>query len=260
MTINDYLHIYGKTGTWLEIANMFSISGTEKQRSDKVRKMYQAIYDKLDSNNVLVIGDLHCPFELNGYLEFCKKQQHRFKCGTIVLIGDLIDNHFSSYHDTNADGFSAGQELDLSIQRIKKWYHAFPKAIVTIGNHDRLIHRKNTSSGVSKRWIREYKDVLETPDWSFVEEYVFNDILFVHGEQSNALRKAQTEFKSVVSGHLHTEGYVKLLNGGKNFAMQVGTGIDFSSYAFGYAQRGVQPILSCGVIVDGTPIIVPFNG
>lgn len=260
MTLKEHLSLSGKTDSWLNLANQFGVTGTNKQKSDKVRRLYQSLQQTFDPNNVLVIGDLHCPFDLDGYLEFCIKQQKRFNCGKIVFIGDILDNHFSSYHDTNADGFSAGQELEFAIKRISRWYKAFPKAVVTVGNHDRMIHRKNTSSGVSKKWIKDYKDVLETPDWDYVEEYIFNDVLFVHGEQGQALPKAQNEFRSVVSGHHHTEGYVKLLNGGKNFAMQVGTGIDFKTYAFAYAQRGKQPILSCGVICEGTPIIIPYNG
>ncbi len=66
----------------------------------------------------------------------------------------------------------------------------------------------------------------------------------------------------MVQGHHHTEAYIKLFAGTNQqlFAMQVGTGIDFESYAFGYAQRGKKPVLSCGVILDQSPIIIPFNG
>jgi len=258
MSLKEHLILNGKTGTWLEIANQFNVEGTNKQKSDKVRKLYNSL-DKGNPDNVLVIGDLHCPFELEGYLEFCIKQKERFNCGKVIFIGDILDSNFSSYHDTNADGYSAGQELDLAIARLSKWYAAFPEATVTIGNHDRLVHRKNTSGGVSARWIRPFAEVLETPNWDFVEQYSYNDVLYIHGEQSNAFAKAQSEFKSVVSGHLHTEGYVRLLNGGKNFAMQVGTGIDFTQYAFSYAQRGKQPILSCGVVINHSPIIIPFH-
>lgn len=260
MTLKEHLTFKGKTGSWLEIADQFSIQGTNKQKSDKVRKLYNQIQEQYDPNNILVIGDLHIPFELEGYLQFCKEQQIRFNCGTIVFIGDIIDNHYSSYHESNPDQLTAGQELTLSISRLKEWYSAFPEATITLGNHDKLISRKATTSNLSSRWIRPYNEVLEVPNWKFVNEYVFDDILFVHGEQTNAYTKATSEFRSVVSGHLHTEGYVKLLNGGKNFAMQVGTGIDFNSYAFAYAQRGKQPILSCGVISNKSPIIIPYNG
>ena len=34
-----------------------------------------------------------------------------------------------------------------------------------IGNHDRLIMRKATTSNIPRQWVRTYKDVLETPGW-----------------------------------------------------------------------------------------------
>jgi predicted phosphodiesterase len=54
---------------------------------------------KKQESRVLVIGDLHCPFEKEGYLEFCKEQYKKWKCNQVVFIGDIIDNHYSSYHD-----------------------------------------------------------------------------------------------------------------------------------------------------------------
>ena len=71
----------------------------------------------------------------------------------MVFIGDIIDNHYSSYHEQDPDGKSAGDELDMAIDKIKKWYKAFPEAIVIIGNHDRIVSRKVFSSGLSKKWI-----------------------------------------------------------------------------------------------------------
>ena len=42
-------------------------------------------------SRVLVIGDIHEPFCLDGYLENCKKQYKDFKCDKVVFIGDIID-------------------------------------------------------------------------------------------------------------------------------------------------------------------------
>ena len=53
-------------------------------------------YNLGNPNNILIIGDLHAPFNLPNYLEFCLEQQKKFKCGTVVFIGDVIDNHYSS--------------------------------------------------------------------------------------------------------------------------------------------------------------------
>ena len=50
------------------------------------------------SNRVLVIGDIHAPFERKDYLQFCMNTYHKYRCNIVVFIGDCIDNHFPSYH------------------------------------------------------------------------------------------------------------------------------------------------------------------
>ena len=49
---------------------------------------------------VLVIGDLHLPFVKDGYLEFCIWVYKKYNCTEVVFIGDILDNHASSYHET----------------------------------------------------------------------------------------------------------------------------------------------------------------
>ena len=81
-------------------------------------------------NNVLVIGDLHEPFCLDKYLEFCISKYDDLDCTEVVFIVDIIDNHYASYHETSADGMGGADELELSIKRIARWYKAFPQATV----------------------------------------------------------------------------------------------------------------------------------
>ena len=115
---------------------------------------------KYKESRVLVIGDLHEPFCLDGYLEFCQEQYKKHDCNQVVFIGDVIDNHFSSYHETDPDGMGGGQELELAISKLSKWYKAFPVADVTIGNHDRLIMRKAMSSAIPKKWVKSFEELL----------------------------------------------------------------------------------------------------
>ena len=105
-------------------------------------------YRKHTTSNVLVIGDLHEPFCLEGYLEFCQEQYFKHNCNEVVFIGDIIDNHYSSYHETSADGMGGLDELELAISKIAKWRDAFPEATVLIGNHDRIIMRKAQTSAI----------------------------------------------------------------------------------------------------------------
>lgn len=212
--------------------------------------------------NVLVIGDLHEPFCLDGYLEHCINTYNKYKCNEVVFIGDIIDNHASSYHETDPDGHSAGQELKMAIQRIKQWYSAFPKATVVIGNHDRLIMRKAYSSGLSKLWIKDYPDVLGTPGWNFIDSIEIDNVLYIHGEGGTARSRIRRDLQSIVQGHLHSQAYIDWCVGAKFkiFGMQVGCGVDHKSYAMAYGKEGPKPAIACGVILNGEiPINIMMN-
>ena len=212
--------------------------------------------------NVLVIGDLHEPFCLDGYLEHCIETYNKYKCNEVVFIGDIIDNHASSYHETDPDGYSAGQELKLAIQRIKQWYSAFPNATVIIGNHDRLIMRKAYSSGLSKMWIKDYAEVLGTPGWNFTDSIEIDNVLYIHGEGGTARARIRRDLQSVVQGHLHSQAYIDWCVGAKFkiFGMQVGCGVDNKSYAMAYGKEGPKPAIACGVILQGeVPINIMMN-
>ena len=212
--------------------------------------------------NVLVIGDLHEPFCLDNYLEHCVETYNKYKCDEVVFIGDIIDNHASSYHETDPDGHSAGQELKMAIQRIKEWYKAFPKATVIIGNHDRLIMRKAYSSGLSKLWIKDYAEVLGTPGWNFTESIEIDDVLYIHGEGGTARARVRRDLQSIVQGHLHSQAYIDWCVGAKFklFGMQVGCGIDHKSYAMAYGKEGPKPAIACGVVLQGeVPINIMMN-
>ena len=220
-------------------------------------------YNLGNPNNILIIGDLHAPFNLPNYLEFCLEQQKKFKCGTVVFIGDVIDNHYSSYHESDPDGMSAGDELDVAINELQKYYKVFPKASVIIGNHDRLVYRKAFTGGVSRRWIKEYKEVLKVPNWDFVESLDLFDVNINHGEGGTARAKMKKELQSQIQGHLHSDLYVDFIVG-KNFrifGMQVGSGIDNKSYAMAYGKNFKKPAIGCGVLLNkGTlPIVIPMQ-
>ena len=213
-----------------------------------------------EESNVLVIGDLHEPFCLEGYLELCLDTYHHYKCTDVIFIGDIIDNHYSSYHETDADGLGGGDELELAVSKIAQWYKAFPEAKVLIGNHDRMIMRKAQTSAIPSKWIKSYQDVLEVPNWEFLERYVLNDVQYIHGEAGTARTKCRADMMNTVQGHLHTQCYTENYVGAKYriFGMQVGCGIDHESYAMAYAKAGKKPAIACGVILNNgkTPINV----
>ena len=237
--------------------NAFFDNGNYEKKAIEVFKKALKV-----KKNVLVIGDLHEPFCLDNYLSHCIETYNKYKCNEVVFIGDIIDNHASSYHETDPDGHSAGQELKMAIQRIKQWYQAFPKATVIIGNHDRLIMRKAYSSGLSKMWIKDYAEVLGTPGWNFTESIEIDDVLYIHGEGGTARARVRRDLQSIVQGHLHSQAYIDWCVGAKFklFGMQVGCGIDHKSYAMAYGKEGPKPAIACGVVLQGeVPINIMMN-
>lgn len=202
---------------------------------------------------VLVIGDIHEPFCLDGYLEFCREKNRKLKPDRIVFIGDVVDNHYSSYHETDADGMGGADELDLAIKKLKRWYKAFPKADVIIGNHDRMVMRKAQTSNVPSRWIREYSEVLGTPGWKFSDRVVIDEVQYIHGEGGQAKTRAVRDMQSTVQGHIHTEAYVQHFAGENRriLAVQVGCGIDRHAYAMAYAKNFKHPFISCALVHGG---------
>lgn len=201
---------------------------------------------------ILIVGDIHAPFSLDGYLDFCKETYAIYNCNQVIFIGDIIDNHYSSFHTTDPDGMGGGDELDLAINYIQDWVEAFPKADVLIGNHDRMIMRKAFESQIPKRWIKSYNEVLGT-EWNWIERIVYDNVQYVHGEGGTARTKAKNDMMSTVQGHIHTQAYTEWMVGRnfRVFGMQVGCGIDCTAYAAAYAKNFKKQAIGCGVVIGG---------
>jgi predicted phosphodiesterase len=301
----NYLEKEGKGNfSWFDLANKFRIKenfphnvrskaandiwrnykkGTPKQKLDndyqeflEWKKTKQPVINKklpkpyLNGNieNVLIIGDTHLPFEIDGYLEFCREQQEKYNCGTIVHIGDLVDNHAASYHEHDPEGLSIGDEYKLALIKAKDWYTVFPKVKVCIGNHDKIPFRKAFTAGLPKNWLKSYQEMFDSPEtweWDFVHQ--INNVIYQHGTglsgEMAAINAARENRQSTVIGHLHTVCNTRYLASYKDliFGVSVGCGIDHSKYAFAYGKENTRkPVISCAVVLNGNlPINIPMN-
>jgi len=225
-------------------------------------------YTKGKKENVLVIGDPHEPFTREGYMLYCREVQEKYQCGTVVNIGDVVDNHYSSYHESDPDGMGAGDELDKAIVKIAEWHYLFPNSKVCIGNHDDIIRRQLYSNGVSPRWLNPMNEVLGTPTWEWAMEHELYGVKYIHGTGTTGANAAYTRAmkagQSVVMGHVHTEASVKwhVTKSHKVFGMMTGCGVDDRQYAMAYAKNfPAKYIVSCGVVLEeGTiPIVLPMS-
>ncbi len=205
-------------------------------------------------SRVLVIGDTHFPFDKPQYLDFLKDTYDKYNCNRVVHIGDCVDFHALSYHESDPDGMSAGDELSIAKKHLQRYYKVFPDMDVIFGNHSRMVSRKAMSGGVPREWIRDYCDVFGVPNWNYTNELVIDNVLYTHGDKSSKARvAAKRDMMSTVTGHYHTDQYVEWFYGRNSavFGMGVGTGIDDSKYAFAYAAGGKKSAISCGLVLDG---------
>jgi predicted phosphodiesterase len=213
-----------------------------------------------------VIGDTHIPFTHPRYLEFCKDTFEEYGCGPIVHIGDFWDNHAMSYHESDPDGSSAGDEFLRAMDASQYWYTAFPDVVWLNGNHDNIPMRRVKSAGLSKRVLRE--NIYRTPEgWVNRESIIINDVHYSHGIGMAGINghrnHAIAQGMSAVMGHCHSFGGVAYVSNPYQimFGLNVGCGIDIEAYAMEYSKHFPnRPTLGCGIVFNReVAVFVPMN-
>jgi hypothetical protein len=205
-----------------------------------------------------VVGDLHLPFTHPMYLRFCQDTFQQWNVNHVHFTGDVVDGHALGFWDTNPNGMSANDEADEALEQLKTWRKAFPKATVSIGNHDERHFRSARKAGIPDRYIRDYSEVFYTPDWKWDVSHVIDNVLMEHGTGTSgkdaAINRAVQKRMSCVIGHVHCYAGVKWHSNDTSriFGLNAGCGIDVNQYAFEYGKPfPIRPTLGCGIILDG---------
>jgi hypothetical protein len=221
---------------------------------------------------ILAISDLQIPFEHKDALEFC---QHIVKTHIpknydvyVVNLGDEVDQAtLSIKHIPSPDGMSGGHELEEARHRLRDWYRAFPKMHLCQSNHTWRVFKKAAASGIPSEFMKEIAQVYDAPiGWKWAEKWIFNGILFEHGENVSgplaAIRAAIDNRMNTVIGHQHSNGgivYRGSVNGNL-WGMNTGCLIDIDAYAFSYGRTlRNKPTLGCGLILNGVPQFIPME-
>ena len=213
---------------------------------------------------VLVISDLQCPFDHDDYLAFLLAVEKKFKTSTVVCIGDEVDQHALGDYDHDPDGYSAGHELQKSVDRLKRYYKAFPRALVCESNHSVRALKRAFKNGIPVAYMRDFKEVVEAPSgWQWGHKWVIDGVTYIHGcgysGTHGAINAAKDNMSSCVIGHLHSDAGILFWSNGKEtiFGMNVGSGINQTAYAFSYAKASrKKAVISCGVVINGSPHII----
>lgn len=219
-------------------------------------------------SRVGVIGDTHIPFCLDGYMEFCLETFDQWNCDTFIHIGDLVDHHALSFHDSEPLLKGADGELQDAREALQPWYEAFPELRICEGNHDLIPQRQLTKVGMdAERWMRPLEEVYDMPPgWKLVPDVTIDGVLYHHGYTANGVNGFRNDaikrMTRTVTGHAHGNGGVSSTASDHRlvWGLAVGCGVDVKSLAMVYGKHFLQkPIISCGVVIDGSPYWEPMD-
>lgn len=216
---------------------------------------------------VLVISDLHIPYHHPDSFDFLKAIKKKYKPDRVVCIGDELDNHAMSFHDSDPDLRSAGDELRIARKYIKELEKVFPKMDLVDSNHGSLFYRKAKAHGIPKCAILPYNDLLGVgKGWKWHQELTIKlsdgeQCYFHHGRGADITKVSQAHGMSSVQGHYHEKFKIEYWGNTLKlaFGMQVGCLIDDEAYAFAYNNTNLKrPVIGCGIILNGQPILFPL--
>jgi len=220
----------------------------------------------MSHKKILVVSDMHLPYQHKDSIKFLKEIKKEFKPDTTISIGDLLDQHALSFHDSSPELYSAGHELDKAKEYVKELESIFPKLIEVDSNHSSMIYRRALKHGLPRAYLKDYGDFLETKKWKWVDDLTLTmsngqRCFFTHGRSADVLKVSQTMGMSAVQGHYHTKFVISWWANPDNlfFGMNVGCLIDQKSMAFNYAKNfRTRFIIGCGIIINGIPRLLPM--
>lgn len=219
------------------------------------------------NDRILVISDMHIPYQHRDTLQFLKAAKKKYKPTRIVCVGDEVDKHAMSFHDSDPDLPSAGDELRQSIEVLQYLYEMFPKVDLIDSNHGSMHYRRGKHAGIPRKYLREYGDILEAPKgWNWHMDLSIklpsgNLCYFHHGLSKNILKVVEKRAMCVVQGHFHNDFGIAYSGNPDNllWGLQVGCSIDGKALAFAYDRTNLgRPIIGHGIIIDSQPRLLPM--
>lgn len=246
---------------------------------DWLAGVVEAGMPKADNARVLLISDLHAPHQHPDALSFLVAIRDAIKPTRTISVGDETDYHDLSFHDSDPDLDSASAELEKARKFLRALAKELPDMDLAESNHGAMPYRRAHAHGLPSRLMRGYREVLFGEDdgtggvhfpgglgagWRWHPQIRLDlpngSVGWVrHGYGNDLLRIARENGCCLVQGHHHgllEARHARLLHR-EIWAMSVGCLIDPTHPAFAYGKSSrVQPVIGCGVILDGEPIAV----
>lgn len=219
-------------------------------------------------DRVLIISDLHCPWQHPDAFDFLRALKKKIKPQFVLNLGDEADAHALSFHDTNPDLPSAGDELRLAKTELHELEKIFPEMTLLHSNHSSLIYRRALKHGMPRDYLRNYNEFLEVgKGWKWVDDINFklsdgSEVFATHGMAADGIKLAMQYGKNVIQGHFHSKFNIQYFSNPDRlvWSMQCGCLTKQSSLAFEYARNfKMRFIIGTGAIIDGQPKLFPMR-
>jgi hypothetical protein len=232
------------------------------------RKKSNSKVKSKDNSCILVISDMHIPFEHRDTFEFLAAVKKKYQPTQVVCVGDELDKHQLSFHDSDPDLPGASDELEQGIKKLQVLYKLFPVMRLIDSNHGSMVYRKAKHHGIPRKYIKDYGDVLGAPKgWTWHMDLTLkvpggNNVYFHHGLSKDVMKVVNQRGMCVVQGHYHTEFRIGYSGNPQSllWGMNVGCSIDSHSLAFAYDKTNLgRPIIGHGIIINGLPKLLPIQ-
>ena len=255
-TVSDYLR---KEFSQVVVDNRKSSDTYSVRKNDGVEH---------DNSRILLISDLHIPYHHQDAIAFLLHLKDKYNPTRVICLGDEVDGHALSFHDSDPDLPSAGDEIRQALPVIAELFKIFPKMDILESNHGSLVWRKAKVFGIPKHYIKSYNEVLGVDSgwkWSFdltVDLPNGQKCYMHHGKTSNIIQLSQQMGMNATQGHYHETFKIDYWGNstGLYWGMQCGCLIDDDKLAFNYNNVNIKrPIIGTGLIIDSMPVLEPMR-
>lgn len=218
-------------------------------------------------SRVLVVPDLHCPFEHPAAFDFLAAMKRHYKPTHVVCIGDEADFHNFARWPRDPDAIGPVEEVQALRKSIRQLAKLFPKMTVCDSNHTYRPLRRAHSVGLPTSFVQHVRSILDAPaGWFWAAAASVDGVAYIHGEgfagPDAAMKAATAHMCRTVIGHVHAHAGVRYAAnfGGTLWGMNVGCLVDVTAPAFGYGRfLAAKPVLGCGLVTDGVPNFIPMG-
>lgn len=206
----------------------------------------------------------YCHSDTWGFLRAIKR---KYNPDRVICLGDEVDHHALSYHESDPDLDSAGPELEKAIRFLKPIYKLFPNVDVLESNHGSLVYRKALTAGIPRRALKSYRETLEAPKgwrWHFDLRLTMSngvDLYLHHGKSAKPGALSMREGCCAAQGHFHEQFNVYYWRNAKGIYWDIHGGYlgDHDSLAMAYAKSNLgKGIVGAWMVLGGNPLPLPM--